>query len=106
MADTTGIFWREGSRTVRTHGATASRPQRPYTTLGTAARSSTSAESGPLMNGGAYAARRMAVPIPMGTAKRRAIAELASVPTMNTSTPKWACTGSQVCPVMKPSPKC
>ncbi len=61
-------------------GASTKRPQRPKTTLGTAASSSTVKDAGFFSQGGASSLKKMAVPIPRGPARAKASKDVIRVP--------------------------
>ena len=65
---------------VTTWGRKTKMPHTPYTTLGIAARSSTSQLSGVRSQAGQSSARKMAIPTLMGTARRMATSEVINVP--------------------------
>ena len=68
------------SNTTCITGRRKKMPQNPYTTLGTAARSSTRNEPMRRTGAGAISARKAAEPTPIGTAMSIAMADESSVP--------------------------
>src|SRR5208337_4990412 len=68
--------------------------QQSVITLGTAASRSMKNCSVSEIRGGANSARKIAAPIPRGTAMSRATADVTSVPYMNGSAPYWSMFGS------------
>ena len=81
-------------------------PQRPMTTLGTAASVSTSAVTGARMKCGASSLRKSAIPIASGVASRSAKNDVMTVPKMKLPAPKssWPTTGFHAMRVTKPRP--
>src|SRR5207244_2159538 len=70
-------------------------PHTPYTTLGTAASSSTRKATGCRIHVGANSVRKMATPSANGTASNRATREDISVPKISGPAPYTSATGSQ-----------
>ena len=79
-------------------------PQRPSTTLGIAASSSTSIPTGVLSTPGASSVRNSAIAIAIGTAIRSAISDVASVPQIRSSAPNLSVTAFHSVPVRNPTP--
>ena len=73
-------LWRKGSSVSRTHGPKTRIPQRPRTTLGIAARSSTIVAIGAATRRGAISVRKSAIAMESGVARSRAMADVTTVP--------------------------
>ena len=87
--------WKNGSISVRMKGPRTKMPQRPTTTLGTAASIEISAPTGPRIAGGASSLRNRPIPIESGAAMSSAPNDVTSVPMMNERAPKTFVTGFQ-----------
>ena len=72
--------WSQGSRFSATQGPKTRMPQRPSTTLGIAASSSTIVAIGDAIRLGAISVRNSAIAIESGVASRRAITDVTVVP--------------------------
>src|ERR671925_1347196 len=100
------VCFSHGSRWFATNGPMTRIPQRPTTTLGTAASISTSAPIGPRSQRGASSVRKSAIAIESGPAIRSAPSELTAVPKRNAAAPKtWRAPGSQSFETRKWRPK-
>ena len=75
-----GVSWIQGSRWSRTHGPKTRIPQRPSTTLGIAASSSTIVAIGAATRRGAISVRNSAIAIESGVAITSAITDVTTVP--------------------------
>ena len=73
-------------------------------TLGIAAKRSTKIDMALETLGGAYSAKKMAAPTPMGTAIKSATKAVTQVPKINGRAPKFSATGSQTRLNKKPIP--
>src|SRR5262245_28681437 len=72
--------------------------------LGTAARNSITAETGPASQAGASSDRNTATPSPTGTVSSMATPVVTTVPTIKMPAPYWLAAGFQVSDQMKPRP--
>ena len=70
----------QGSRVSRTQGPKTRMPQSPSTTLGIAARSSTSVAIGEAIRRGAISVRKRAIAIESGVARSNAMIDVTTVP--------------------------
>jgi hypothetical protein len=95
---------RNGSMCCDTKGAITKIPQRPMTTLGTAASISISVPIGPRTAGGASSDRKRPIAIDSGAASRIAPNDVTSVPTMNCAAPNSLRTGFQLVDQMNSMP--
>src|SRR6266508_157978 len=93
-----------GSMTDRMSGTTTKNPQRPYTMLGTYARTSMSSASGARTPRGEYSVRKIAAPIAIGAARTTATAVVTIVPYTYAPAPKTSFTGSHVVVVRNDRP--
>src|SRR2546422_5420461 len=90
LSEPVGVPWKRGrnprrlctagSMELAIAGARTLSPQNPYTTEGTAARSSTTYVRGTRSFGGASSDRKIATPREIGTPRRSAKAEVTRVP--------------------------
>jgi hypothetical protein len=80
-------------------------PQRPYTTLGTAAIRSTTVTSVRRSRRGAYSEMNSAVPVASGTATVIATSPTRTVPASTAAMPKLPASGSHRCVVRNPQPR-
>jgi hypothetical protein len=95
-----------GSTCRATHGAITRIPQRPTTTLGTAASISISVPTGPRIARGASSERKSPIAIESGVARITAANEVISVPRTNWSAPNWFVTGFHSLVQRNEKPKC
>ena len=82
-----GILARKPPTCCWNRGTSTSRPQRPTTMLGTAANRSMAADRGAATRRGKSSESEAAVPMPMGTAMRRATPTVIRVSMMKTPAP-------------------
>ena len=83
---------RKGSTCASRNGPITRMPHSPSTTLGMAARSSTSAPTGARSRRGANSLRKSPMAIATGTAITSAISDVTSVPQIRSSAPYWSVT--------------
>ena len=86
-------------------GTKTNTPINPYTTLGIAAKSSMRKAHVLDTLRGASSDKKMATPMPSGTAIKSASVEETSVPKIKGRAPKSSATGSQICFVRNDHPK-
>ena len=93
-----------GSTCSARNGPITRMPQRPSTTLGMAASSSTISPTGVRSIRGASSLRNRPIAIAIGTAITSATTDVSSVPMMKLRAPNWPVTTFHWSLVMKPSP--